>query len=74
MGVAEILIRNEKLKKGDQILVIGQKTPASFAQAEQLQQEHEDVDEVTRGEMVGVKIPFRVRRNDQVFLWREKKD
>jgi U32 family peptidase len=74
VGVAEILIRNEMLKKGDQILVIGNKTPASFAPANQLQQEHQEVTEVKRGEMVGVKIPFKVRRNDQVFLWREKRD
>jgi U32 family peptidase len=71
VNVAEIIIRSHQLRKGDRLLFVGKNTPAAFAVADQMQQEHRDVDEVKRGEAVGVKLPFKVRRNDQVFLWKE---
>jgi putative protease len=74
IGVAEILVRNEQLKAGDQLLVIGKNTPATFACAEHLQQDHRFVGGAKRGEAVAVKLPFKVRRNDRVFLWREKEE
>jgi putative protease len=70
INVAEVIIRSGQLRKGDKILIIGKHTPASYADAVELQQEHEYVDEVGKGESVGIKLPFKVRRNDQVFLWR----
>ncbi|MCP4147323.1 MAG: U32 family peptidase, partial [bacterium] len=73
IGVAEIIIRNEQLNEGDRILVIGKHTPATFADAMELQQEHQFVKVVKKGEPVGLKLPFKVRRNDQVFLWKAKK-
>jgi putative protease len=73
IGVAEILIRNEHLRKGDKLLIIGKHTPATFADADELQQYHQDVQEAKRGESVAVKLPFTARRNDQVFLWKKKK-
>jgi len=72
IGVAEILIRNEQIRIGDQLLIIGNNTPASFAEAAELQQDHQPVESAGRGEAVAVKLPFVVRRNDQVFLWRKK--
>ena len=47
-------------------------TPASFADAEELQQEHRFVDSAVKGEMVGIRLPFQARRGDQVYIWREK--
>ncbi len=73
VGVAEILIRNEQLREGDKILFTGKTTPATFAFAHELQRDHVPVKEIKRGEPVGVKLSFKVRRNDQVYLWREKK-
>jgi putative protease len=73
IGVAELLIRNEQLNRGDQLLIMGKSTPATFASAEEMQQYHQEVTVVKRGEPVAVKLPFKVRRNDQVYLWREKK-
>lgn len=72
IGVAELLIRNEQLNKGDRLLFLGNSTPATFAVAEEMQREHQEVTQALRGEPVAVKIPFKVRRNDQVYLWREK--
>ena len=71
IGVAEILVRNEGLRKGQEILITGSNTPAAFTKAEEMQIDHEPVDFVERGRAVGVKIPFKVRPGDKVFLWRE---
>ncbi len=73
IGVAEVLIRYEDLKTGDKIFITGKKTPGQFTVAEELQQEHKIVKSVKRGELVGLKVPFRVRINDKIFLWRAKK-
>jgi len=70
ISVAEVIIRSGQLRKGDRILFIGKHTPASYADALELQQQHQYVEEVHKGESVGIKLPFKVRRNDQVFLWR----
>ncbi len=73
ISVAEILIRSNSLKKGDRLFITGKSTAARFTNAEELQQEHEFVDGAGKGEMVGVKVPFEVRKGDQVYIWREKK-
>ncbi len=72
ISVAEILIRSSKLSKGDRLFITGKNTPSDFAVAKELQQEHKNVEEAVKGERVGVKLPFKVRRKDQVFIWREK--
>ena len=66
------MIRSSKLSRGDRIFITGKNTPSDFAVAKELQQEHKDVEEAIKGERVGVKLPFKVRRKDQVFIWREK--
>jgi len=73
INVAEILILSNSLKKGDRLFITGKITPADFLTAEEIQQEHEFVEKAGKGEMVGLKLPFRARRGDQVYLWREKK-
>lgn len=72
VNVAEIIMRQGTLKKGDTILITGKTTPATFTVAEEMEQEHHPVGEVQRGEAVGIKLPFKVRRNDLVFVWKER--
>ena len=72
INVAEILIRSNSLKKGDRLFITGKITPAEFTTAEEIQQEHKFIAEAGKGEMVGLKLSFRARRGDQVYLWREK--
>ena len=72
IGVAEIIIRYSELKIGDKLFVSGKKTAGQFMVVEKMQQEHKDVKEVSRGELVGLKVPFRVRLNDKIFIWKEK--
>lgn len=72
IGVAEIHLRNKPLHKGQELLFIGKSTPASFAAIEELQQKHEFVSSVKKGELAGIKLPFTVKPKDKVFLWRKK--
>ena len=74
ISVAEILIRSNGVHKGDRLFVTGKSTPAAFADAEELQQEHRFVNSAGKGEMVGVRLPFEARRGDQVYIWREKSE
>ncbi|MBN3039506.1 MAG: U32 family peptidase, partial [Candidatus Omnitrophica bacterium] len=70
--VAEILVRDHGLKKGDKILCLGKNTPASFAAVDEIQINHEFVEELKKGQSGGIKVPFELKRRDKVFLWRKK--
>jgi len=72
INVAEILMQNAPLEKGEQLLFVGNKTPACIACADQIQQNHKFVEIVNKGELAGVKLPFIVKPKDKVFFWRKK--
>ena len=73
IGVAQIKILDHPLKIGDTIMVLGKKTPAPEAVIDQIQYNHKPRKKAARGEEVGVKLPFSVKPNDKVFIWRKKK-
>ncbi|MDD3296427.1 MAG: U32 family peptidase [Candidatus Omnitrophica bacterium] len=72
INVAEIAVKNNCLKKGDTILCVGKNIPASFAKIEEIQIEHNFVDRLERGQKGGIKVPFALKRNDKVFVWKKK--
>ncbi|MFC1643741.1 peptidase U32 family protein [Candidatus Omnitrophota bacterium] len=72
INVAEVLLTNENLKKGQNILIFGKTTPARTAIVDEMQKQHSCVDYAQKGELVGIKLPFKVRRNDKVFLYKLK--
>ena len=72
LGVAEILIRNKDLRPNTKILITGKTTPASFAKVSEMEIDHKPVYFADKGKAVGVKLPFIVRPNDKVFIWRER--
>ena len=74
LSVAEIYVHKGPLYQGQDLLVIGKTTGAKFFTAGQLQQNNRFVDQVNKGEMAGVKIPFKVRVNDKVYIWKGKPD
>ncbi len=74
IGVCELILRTAGLQKGQKILFYGQKTPAEFFIVEQMQIEHDPVEKAEKGTLVAIKVPFRVRKNDKVFLWEESKE
>lgn len=72
IGVAELRLYNAPLRRGEAVLFVGKKTPALVFSVEEMQQNHVAVQEARKGDSVAVKIPFRVRPHDKVFLWRQK--
>lgn len=72
LSVAEIIVKNESLQKGDILLFVGKHTPAQFVTAGEIQQQHLFVDKVNKDERAGIKTSFIVRNKDKVFLWRVK--
>jgi putative protease len=66
IGVGVIEITEDSLKVGDSIHIKGATT--DFEQkVESMQIEHENVQEATTGQAVGLKVDQPVRENDQVY-------
>ncbi len=72
ISVARIKIFDHAFKVGDDIMFIGKNTPARAASVSQIEHRHKPRKKALKGEEVGVKLPFFVRQNDKVFLWRKK--
>jgi len=72
ISVAEIELQNAGLEKGEELLFSGKSTPAQFCVAKELQVDRQFVDFAKKGSFVGVKLPFYVKPNDKVFIWRKK--
>ncbi|MBU0957822.1 MAG: U32 family peptidase [Nanoarchaeota archaeon] len=70
--VAGIHLNAGKLKVGDEILIIGKET---FIQTKIISMEIDgkSVSEIKKGEDVGIKLPNKVRVNDEVYLVVENK-
>jgi len=69
ISVAEIRLQSHGLSRGDEILVIGKKTPALSCAVSQMKRDDRFVAQAVKGEIVGVKLPWMVRPKDKVFLW-----
>jgi len=49
-------------------LIFGKTTPARTLVVDEMRKEHGIVDYMKKGERVSIKLPFKARRNDKVFL------
>ncbi|MDD4201869.1 MAG: U32 family peptidase [Candidatus Omnitrophica bacterium] len=74
IGVAEVKIKNCSIKQGDDLLFYGKNTPADIVKADEMQMEHKKIKKAEKGDLVAIKVPFKVRRNDKVFLYNLKKE
>lgn len=73
INVADVLVQNHELNVGDEILVVGNSTPAFFTKVEQMQIEHNAIDKVKPSTAVGIKFPKPAKRKDKVFIWRKRR-
>ena len=71
-NVAAIHIRNQGVKIGDSIAIYGKSTPLSIAEVKEMQIAGKAVAFTEKGKQVGIKLPFKVRRNDKVFFYKQK--
>jgi putative protease len=68
IGVAEFVVENVDLHRGDKILVTGTTTGALIQHAEELRLDLEPVEMATRGQHVSIKPDERVRPNDKLYV------
>lgn len=69
INVAEIEVLDHPLEIGDTLMFIGKHTAAQSTKVNQIEKDHKPQRKAVRGEKVGVKLPFKARVNDKVFLW-----
>jgi putative protease len=67
--VAEILIRANRLKLGDTILIIGNTTGVVEQKVNSIEINHKSVKEADKGNSVAVKVDKLVRKNDKVYVF-----
>ena len=72
IAVAEIHLQAAPLERGQELLFVGRRTPAQYAVCDQMEQDHRPVASAAKASRVGVKLPFRVRPRDKVFIWRRR--
>lgn len=67
--VADVMIQDSGLTVGDQILVAGKDSAVQVTRVIEMQKEHRSIQKASRGEKIGIKLPFVVRAKDKIFLW-----
>ena len=60
------------LNIGDKVLISGPKTPATFTKVSEIEVNHKRVKKAAKGQIVGLKVPIRVRPDDKLFIWKKK--
>lgn len=71
-SAAEIFIERGSVKKGDIILVIGNKTGTLKQKAESMQKNGKNCEHASKGSSVGIKMKSQARENDKVYLVKKK--
>jgi len=70
-GVAEIKLVSE-LKVGDKIVIIGKTTGLEEFKVKSMEIENKSVKKAKKGQEVGIKVPSRVRKNDDVYVVKKR--
>jgi len=66
--VAEVLIENEPIKVGDELIIIGNKTGCVEEKLSSIEIRHKKVKEAKKGQRVAIKTNNLLRENDRVFV------
>lgn len=70
--VALIKVFTQGIKLKDEIYITGNETGIKRVKIESMEINHNPVNEAKPGQDVGIKIPFKLHKNDDVFLIKEK--
>ena len=81
ISVAEVLVESESLRKGDDILIIGETTGVIEETVSEIRVDLKPADEAAKGTLCSIPVVFReeirnpggkkIRRGDKVYIWRE---
>jgi putative protease len=68
VNAAEIRIEAGEVKKGDTIMIIGNKTGVFEQKIGSMQQNHKDISTAKKGKSVAIQVKKEARPNDKVFI------
>ena len=81
ISVAEVLVESESLRKGDDILIIGETTGVIEETVSEIRVDLKPADEAAKGTLCSIPVVFKdeirnpggkkIRRGDKVYIWRE---
>ena len=74
LGVAEVLVEEDTLSVGDELLVIGHTTGVYEDKVTEIRVDNQIVENVAKGIFCSLKTKGQVRRGDQVYKWVWVKD
>lgn len=72
-GVAEINVQANPLSVGDRISVVGNTTGVIYSEIKEIRHEEKSVNSVNNPALITIPLTEKVRRNDQVYLIKERK-
>jgi len=71
---AEIILQSGKIEKGDTMIIIGPTTGTIKQKITSMQINNVSVNSAEKGISVGIKLKKTARKNDQVYIWKPRKD
>ncbi|NQT25495.1 U32 family peptidase [candidate division KSB1 bacterium] len=74
LGVAEVEIKNDGFKQGDHLMIIGPTTGTCELKMKNCFVNDKPVKEVQKGMIATIQVPDKVRRNDKVYIFREREN
>lgn len=66
--IAQFLLEDHSLKKGDTILVTGKTTGVIYSTIETLKVNNKSINRAKRGDMITIPLQDKIRKNDRLFL------
>ena len=69
--VAEIELVSD-LKVGDTLVIVGKTTGLEEFELESMEVENQRIRGAEKGQTVGIKVPSRVRKNDEVYVIKKR--
>ena len=72
-GVAEILIQADELNIGDELMIIGPTTGILKTEVKTIIKDDKETEKAVKDDDITIKLPDKVRKNDQVYIIKEKK-
>ncbi len=69
IGVAEVMLQADSLNKGEDILIIGNKTGVIEQSIEEIRVDDKPIDKAPKGSIASFPVTQKVRKNDKVYKW-----
>lgn len=69
LGVAEFLMENGEINRGDEIVITGPTTGAIIMTVDEIRVDLKPVERAVKGDRFSLKVPQKIRPSDKMFRW-----